>query len=54
MAWLAAVSRHAALDPVEQFIGAVRTGVSDWADQHDKYLGQSHVGPARGEDRPGE
>lgn len=41
VAWLAAVSRHAARDPVEPFIGAFRSRVPDWADQHDKYLGQA-------------
>lgn len=39
--WLAAVSRHAARDPLENFIGALRSDVPDWADQHDKYLGQA-------------
>ena len=38
--WLAAASRHAAKDPVEKFIGALPSGVSDWATEHDKYLGQ--------------
>jgi hypothetical protein len=28
-------------DPLEQFIGAFSSQVSDWADQHDKYLGKS-------------
>jgi hypothetical protein len=29
-----------ALDPLEPFIGAIRSDVPDAADQHDKYLGQ--------------
>ena len=37
--WLAAMSRHAANDPVEKWIGALPGINSDWADQHDKYLG---------------
>ena len=39
--WLAAVSRQAAHDPVEQFIGTIHGQVPDWADQHDKHLGQA-------------
>jgi hypothetical protein len=38
--WLAAISRHAARDPVEKWIGALPSGVSDWTDQHDKYVGE--------------
>jgi hypothetical protein len=29
------------IDPLEQFIGAFRSDVPDWANQPDKYLGQS-------------
>jgi hypothetical protein len=32
-------------DPVEQFIGALRSNVPDWIEQHDAYLGQSHLSP---------
>ena len=38
--WLAVMSRHAARDPLEKHIGAMPSKVPDWADQHDKYLGQ--------------
>lgn len=38
--WLAAISRHAAKDPLEKWIGAIPSSVSDWSDQHDKYLGK--------------
>jgi hypothetical protein len=30
-----------AIDPLEQFIGALPTDVPDWTSQHDKYVGQS-------------
>ena len=30
-------------DPVENFIGAFSSNIQDWADQHDKYLGQALV-----------
>lgn len=39
--WLAAISIHAARDPVEGFIGAIRGTVPDWTEQHDKYLGKT-------------
>ncbi|MCX8062815.1 MAG: hypothetical protein N3D16_09555 [Anaerolineales bacterium] len=29
------------VDPLDQFIGAFRTGIEGWADQHDRYLGES-------------
>lgn len=41
------------IDPVEPFIGAFRSDVPDWADQHDKYLGQSLMEEMRGESDPG-
>jgi len=28
-------------DPIEKFIGAFHSDIPDWADQHDKYLGQT-------------
>ncbi len=50
VAWLAAVGRHAARDPVEPFIGAFRSDVPDWAEQHGKYLGQALAAPLSGAD----
>ena len=38
--WLAAMSYHAARDPMEKFIGSLPSDIPDWADQHDKYLGE--------------
>jgi hypothetical protein len=38
--WLTA-GRQAAEDPLERFIGAIPSAVPDWADAHDKYLGQA-------------
>jgi hypothetical protein len=32
-------------DPVEQYIGAFSSTTPDWADQHDTYLGESHLNP---------
>jgi hypothetical protein len=39
--WLEAASSGPADDPLEKFIGALRSDVPDWADQHDRYLGQA-------------
>lgn len=40
--WLAAAAERTAQDdPLEPFIGAFDTGVSDWATRHDEYLGQA-------------
>ena len=32
--------RQLADDPVEKFIGAFSSNTSDWADDHDKYVGE--------------
>ena len=42
--WLTAVTKHLKDDPVEQFIGAFSSHVSDWADNHDTYLGKALMG----------
>jgi hypothetical protein len=39
--WLAIASRSFADDPLEKFIGAFQSDISDWADQHDQYIGQA-------------
>lgn len=39
--WLTAITRHLANDPVEQFIGTLKSPVSDWADKHDEYIGKT-------------
>jgi hypothetical protein len=41
MEWLANAIQPMLDDPVESFIGAFSSPISDWADQHDKYLGQA-------------
>lgn len=37
---LKSISQHLTDDPVEQFIGAIKSPVADWADQHDTYIGK--------------
>ena len=32
---------EAAKDPLDDFVGAFASGISDLADQHDKYLGET-------------
>ncbi len=41
--WLETASRITVHDPVENFIGKLKTDISDWPDQHDKYIGQGLV-----------
>ena len=39
--WLAAAATQFAHDPLDSFIGAFDSGGTDWADNHDHYLGQT-------------
>jgi hypothetical protein len=39
-------------DPIEKFIGAFHSDIPDWADQHDKYLGQTLM-EAMNQNEPG-
>ena len=36
-------------DPIEKFIGAFDSGVPDWADDHDKYIGEAILKHMRNE-----
>ncbi len=47
--WLAAAARTVANDPLENFIGAFPSNIPDWADQHDKYIGQALMKQMRGQ-----
>lgn len=40
---LASVTQQVAEDPLERFIGAFDSRGSDWADRHDKHLGEAIV-----------
>ncbi|WP_129677581.1 hypothetical protein [Candidatus Chloroploca sp. Khr17] len=39
--WLTVAAEQFAHDPLDAFIGAFDSGGSDWADNHDHYLGQA-------------
>jgi hypothetical protein len=41
--WLVANIRQAQQDPLEEFIGMFRSDITDWVDQHDRYLGQEQL-----------
>lgn len=41
--WLLTAIRQIPDDPVEKFIGAFHTDVTDWANEHDKYLGKGLI-----------
>jgi len=47
--WLTTAISKATDDPVENFIGAFSSTVPDWADRHDKYVGQALMEQMRGE-----
>ena len=49
--WLTAVVETFSNDPLEEFIGAFFSDIPDWADQHDKHLGQSLMEEMREEER---
>lgn len=40
--WLRLAAQQIAPDPIEAFIGAFDSASSDWADDHDRYLGATH------------
>lgn len=42
LSWLHAVG----VDPVEQFVGAFRSSVPGWPEEHDKYIGEGLGRPA--------
>lgn len=39
--WLFTASHLVVDDPVENFIGVFQSNISDWTEQHDKYIGQT-------------
>jgi hypothetical protein len=39
--WVSVAVKQFADDPLEQFIGALRSQGSDWADNHDQHLGKA-------------
>jgi hypothetical protein len=39
--WIAATGRNAAADPLEQFIGILKSNVPNWPEQHDEHLGNT-------------
>jgi hypothetical protein len=43
ISWLSAAIQQCIDDPLEKFIGAFPSNGSDWADQHDQYLGRTLI-----------
>ncbi len=39
--WLADTAQYFVNDPLEPFIGTFSSNITDWAEQHDKYLGEA-------------
>jgi predicted transcriptional regulator len=42
-------TRQAAVEPLDKWIGAFDSGITDWADNHDKYIGESILQHMRNE-----
>lgn len=51
--WLAMASLAVTDDPVEDFIGAFKTNVPDWIDQHNQYIGQELTTAIKNKDHEG-
>lgn len=51
--WVAITVKRMQNDPVEPFIGAFSSDVSDWASRHDEYLGETLMKEMRGEKNEG-
>ena len=51
--WLVATINRLAYDPLEKFIGAFSSGVSNWADDHDQYIGKSIMETMHNAEREG-
>ncbi len=51
--WLATAAQYVSDDPLEEFIGAFRSNIPDWADQHDKYIGQALLDEMRNKEDKG-
>jgi len=43
--WLVAATEKLEEDPLEAFIGAFPSDVTDWGDEHDRYIGVALLGP---------
>ena len=41
--WLAETASTPESDPLEKFIGAFESQHTDWADQHDEYIGKAAI-----------
>ncbi len=51
--WLVTTAHNAMNDPIENFIGAFSSNIPDWADQHDKYVGQALIEQMYGKEDKG-
>ena len=46
---LAVKKPQSAADPLDEFVGAFRSAVPDWGNNHDQYLGENLMREMRGE-----
>jgi len=47
--WLTKQIQHAVNDPLAKWIGAIETGIPDWAERHDEFIGKALIQELRGE-----
>jgi len=52
--WLASAVQQFSNDPLEKFIGALKSDIPDWADQHDKYIGEALIQEMRSQKSQGD
>ncbi len=52
--WLQTAILNTIHDPLENFIGSIHGNTSDWADKHDKHLGESILKKMRPEKEEGD
>jgi hypothetical protein len=52
--WLKNAAKKSSDDPVEKFIGTLGSDIPDWADEHDKYIGQEIMKKMSGEAQKGD
>jgi hypothetical protein len=47
--WLAIAIRSLTPDPLDNLIGSMNSGIPDWGDRHDWYIGQAILESMRGD-----
>lgn len=51
--WLTHIVRQTHDDPIEKFVGAIASDISNWADEHDLHLGKALMQELSAHDQKG-